>query len=165
MNKVTSRLPLTEAAIAAMTYISMPALAQQNQRSTAPAIAKQPSGASAAEATSAPKGSSAASEKCPAYQATITRALKEAAYHGAVSVMDQSAPRATVAELRRQNNLTVVAINAQLMATSGCPASTASPQDDSKYGLQALTCTLKEKLKGADSPETKAECDRDSWAN
>ena len=114
-------------------------------------------------------GQSPDKKTCASFDEAIEGALKEIAVRRAEGVGDDSAPRATLHELRINNQLLLLSINVQLRREHGCPPDD-RPVSTVRYLKNALTCRTdrlsvqlgKEVAVDADSG-VPLSCDTASW--
>jgi len=95
---------------------------------------------------------------CKSFSDTIEHSLKLIAMADTRGIGDNSAPRATLDELRINNNLARIQINLELMKASGC-ALPKDPIRQSDYMSNALDCSLAELKGNSKAPE----CDLTKW--
>lgn len=105
---------------------------------------------------------------CAGLMAAVESSLKSAASASASTVADSSAHRANLAELKIANELSLVAINLQLMRDNGC----VMPRDPiyaGRYALDALKCEadMREvftgKIKLEPGSVLPPSCNRNNW--
>ena len=84
--------------------------------------------------------------------------LKKAASSSAEGITDNSAPRATLRELRISNSLALVGMNLTLMAQNKCPPRQ-KPVNPMIYFGEALDCEIATQKGEKDSPR----CKMDTW--
>lgn len=111
----------------------------------------------------APAAASAPAPNCAAFEAVIDGALKSQAITFANDIGDNSAPRATLSELRIANQWRKIEINLRLMEAAGCPLPT-TPITGMEYLTPALTCENARltAIRGGSTAEP-SECNLDSW--
>lgn len=100
---------------------------------------------------------------CASFTQAVTASEKAMAAEDADGVADNSAPRATMRELRINKELQLVAINLGLMARHGC-APRPYPVSTQAYMLPALECAnavMRRRL--ASDSSIPLECDRTRW--
>jgi hypothetical protein len=100
-----------------------------------------------------------AQASCKELAAAIDDSEKDMAMAYAESVGDNSAPRATLRQMRTSTALSVIQINLQLMAAQKCPLP-AGPINDSggAYVVPATECALASRIE-----EKPKSCDRSTW--
>lgn len=111
-----------------------------------------------------------ASQHCAQFEVAIENNLKQLALEDAEGIGDNSAPRATLSELKIQNFLLVISMNLQLMRDNGCPAKK-EPISTARYMLPAMQCNtelLKVRLdqvsgKPVGSSGLPPACDISTW--
>lgn len=95
---------------------------------------------------------------CAAFSGAIESALKQAAADLIEGVADNSAPRASLRELRVANSLATIRINVDLMAQNKCPPRQ-TPVDTSYYTVDAFTCEMDTRKGVKDAPT----CNQANW--
>lgn len=98
------------------------------------------------ESASAQTAQKSGAKQCSAYADVIALSLKRASLEEAVSDNEDSAPRAALAETRRQNLLAYAAMNIQLSIANGCSTAAGGPLLSTQYSLKATICAGKQKV-------------------
>jgi len=88
----------------------------------------------------------------------VEHQLKKSASDFADGITDNSAPRATLREVRTSNSLALARMNIELMGQNKCPPRT-KPVDPMIYLGEALDCELATQRGEKDSPK----CKLDEW--
>lgn len=88
-------------------------------------------------------------------------ALKAIAYELRANPLDDSAPRATMHEIRMNNQLQLIGINTRLLIQQHCATST-EPTLLNVYASSALDCALALQNRSGSSG-VPPECDRSKW--
>lgn len=102
--------------------------------------------------------SAIAQNTCTELAKAIEHQLKKSASNYADGITDNSAPRATLRELRTSNSLALARINIELMAQNKCPPRK-DPVDPMIYLSEALDCEIATQ-KGESNSD---KCKLDGW--